>query len=214
MIWSTAVNVCFVLQSHFLVFIVLQLILWYWLNQKYTREMYPISMQALKSAAKYWLHVTKSENSDKYDAYLSSLKLGWCNQREDLFRFLLGFLQKKNIVIEYLVQVLWLERNRCQMLDHFRWAKRRRWQFISLKMILRPILPVQHWTYTYCKWNMYCIERITHLRNPISYIWFIFSHIYSNNKGTLQFFHDFKEDCRITMEFSDKVDSMKYSTVP
>ena len=61
---------------------------------------------------------------------------------------------------------------------------------------------------------MYCIERITHLRNPISYIWLIFSHICSNNKGTLQMFHDFKENCRITMEFSDKVDSTKYSTVP
>jgi hypothetical protein len=36
----------------------------------------------------------------------------------------------------------------------------------------------------------------------------------SNNKGTLQIFHDFKENCRITMEFSDKVDSIKYSTVP
>jgi hypothetical protein len=55
------------------------------------------------------------------------------------------------------------------------------------------------------------IERITHLRNPISYIWLIFSHIC---KGTLQMFHDFKENCRITMEFSDKVDSIKYSTVP
>ena len=62
---------------------------------------------------------------------------------------------------------------------------------------------------------MYCIERITHLRNPISYISLIFfSHICSNNKGTLQIFHDFKENCRITMEFSDKVDSIKYSTVP
>ena len=37
--------------------------------------MYPISMQALKSAAEYWLHMIKSENSDKYDAYLSNLKL-------------------------------------------------------------------------------------------------------------------------------------------
>ena len=61
---------------------------------------------------------------------------------------------------------------------------------------------------------MYCIERITHLRNPIGYIWLIFSHICSNNKGTLQIFHDFKENCRITMEFGDKVDSIKYSTVP
>jgi hypothetical protein len=29
-----------------------------------------------------------------------------------------------------------------------------------------------------------------------------FSHICSNNKGTLQIFHDFKENCRITMEFN------------
>jgi hypothetical protein len=60
---------------------------------------------------------------------------------------------------------------------------------------------------------MHCIERKTHLRNPISYIWIIFSHICSNNKGTHQIFHDFKEICRITMEFSVKVDSIKYSTV-
>jgi hypothetical protein len=54
---------------------------------------------------------------------------------------------------------------------------------------------------------MYCIERITHLhvRNPISYNWLIFSHICSNNKGTLQNFHDFKANCRITMEFSEKL---------
>ena len=57
--------------------------------------MYPISMQALKSAAEYWLHVIKSENSDKYDAYLSSLKLGWCNQRVDLFSFFIGLSAKK-----------------------------------------------------------------------------------------------------------------------
>ena len=61
---------------------------------------------------------------------------------------------------------------------------------------------------------MYCIERITHLRNPNSYIWLICSHICSNNKGTLKCFLDFKENCGITMEFSDKVDSIKYSTVP
>jgi predicted helicase len=59
------------------------------------REMYPISMQALKSAAEYWLHVIKSENSDKYDAYLSSLKPGWCNQRVDLFSFFIGLSAKK-----------------------------------------------------------------------------------------------------------------------
>jgi hypothetical protein len=51
------------------------------------------------------------------------------------------------------------------------------------------------------RWSMYCIERITHLRNSIRYIWLIFSHICSNNKGTLHMFHDFKENCRITMEF-------------
>ena len=122
------------------------------------------------------------------------------------FLFFIGLSEKKEHFIEYLLQVLWLERNRCQMLDHFRWAKRRRWQFFSLKMIVRPILPIKHWTYTYRRWNMHCIERITHLRNPISYIWFISSHIYSNNKGTLQFFYDFKENCRIIMEFSHKVD--------
>jgi hypothetical protein len=170
--------------------------------------MYPISMQALKSAAEYWLHVIKSENSDKYDAYLSSLKLGWCNQRVDLFSFFIGLSAKKEHFYWIFSASSLAERNRCQMLDHFRWAKRRRWQFFSLKMILR------HWTYTYRRWNMYCIERITHLRNPISYIWFISSHIYSNNKGTLQMFYDFKENCRIIMEFSHKVDSMKYSTVP
>ena len=38
-------------------------------------EMYPISMQVLQSADEYWHHVVKSENSDKYDAYLSNLKL-------------------------------------------------------------------------------------------------------------------------------------------
>jgi hypothetical protein len=31
-----------------------------------------------------------------------------------MFRFLLGFLQKKEHFIEYLVQALWFERNRCQ----------------------------------------------------------------------------------------------------
>ena len=46
------------------------------------------------------------------------------------------------------------------------------------------------------------------------YLSYFFSHICSNNKGTLQIFHDFKENCRIAMEFSDKVDSIKYSTVP
>jgi hypothetical protein len=43
---------------------------------------------------------------------------------------------------------------------------------------------------------MYCFERIIHLRNPISYIWLIFSHICSNNKGILQIFHDFKENIK------------------
>ena len=53
---------------------------------------------------------------------------------------------------------------------------------LFFKVILRPILPIKHWTNTYRRWNMYCIERIRHLRNPISY------------KGTLQIFHDFKEN--------------------
>ena len=62
---------------------------------------------------------------------------------------------------------------------------------------------------------MHCIERMTHfIRNPTSYIWLIFSHICSNNKDTLQIVHDFKKNCMITMEFSEKVDSIKYSTVP
>jgi hypothetical protein len=66
------------------------------------------------------------------------------------------------------------------MLDHFRWAKRRRWQFFPLKSDFKA-----YFTYktlnirTYRRWNMYCIERITHLRNPISYIWLILSHICS-----------------------------------
>jgi hypothetical protein len=61
---------------------------------------------------------------------------------------------------------------------------------LFFKVILRPILPIKHWTYTDRRWTMYCIERITHLRNPISYIWLIFSHICSNNKGILQIFHE------------------------
>jgi hypothetical protein len=44
-----------------------------------------------------------------------SLKKMWSRfSKNDLFRFLLGFLQKKEHFIEYLVQVLWFERNRCQ----------------------------------------------------------------------------------------------------
>jgi hypothetical protein len=137
------------------------------------------------------------------------------NQRVDLFRFLLGFLQKKEHFIEYLVQVLWFERNRCQNAWSFSMSQKEALTIFSLKSdfkayFINKTLNIR----TYRRWNMYCIERITHLRNPISYIWLIFSHICSNYKGTVQIFHDFKENCRITLEFSDKVDSNKYSTVP
>ena len=112
-------------------------------------------------------------------------------QRVDLFRFLLGFLQKKEHFIEYLVLTSFfgLKGIGAKMLDHFRWAKRKRWQFVSLKVILRPILSIKHWTYTYRRWNMYCIERITHLRIPISYILAYFFHIFApTTKALFNFF--------------------------
>ena len=37
--------------------------------------MYPISIQALKSAVEYWLHVINSDNSLLQDAYRSNLQL-------------------------------------------------------------------------------------------------------------------------------------------
>jgi hypothetical protein len=131
-------------------------------------------------------------------------------RRVDLFLFLLGFLQKKEHFIEY--SLVWKESvPKCLIIfDEPKGGV----DNLFFKLILRPILPIKHWTYTYRRWNMYCIERITHLRNPISYIWLVFSHLCSNNKGILQIFHDFKENCRITMEFSGKVDSIKYSTIP
>jgi hypothetical protein len=44
----------------------------------------------------------------------------------------------------------------------------------------------------------------------------LFFHIFAPTTKALfiQIVHDFKDNCRITMEFSDKVDSIKYSTVP
>ena len=37
--------------------------------------MYPISIQALKSAVEYWLHVINSDNNILRDAYKSNLQL-------------------------------------------------------------------------------------------------------------------------------------------
>jgi len=77
----------------------------------------------------WWICVQQSEKSHAI----------WpATKRVDLFRFFYWAFCKKQHFIEYLVQVLWFERNRCQNAWSFSMSQK------EAKVILRPILPIKH----------------------------------------------------------------------